>query len=468
MFGCTNVVFLLLNNFGSVGSFFFKFKYRSIKLNVLGSTTVGIFIKSISFSTIKYSSNNPESLAIEQINSSTPTTHLIINKLLFNQGLSITKNKFENLLKVKGVEINLPVVKLEDKKLLEEFTGSSKYKGFFGVYIFIHKITGQKYVGSSNLLRRRMEYYFKGDFPLAGKFLPLLHKEGLNTFKLIIYKLDENKFNSTDAFFLEQYFLLNKEFNLNTLKVVNAGSSKGINVYVYDLSCSTLYYHAKSQINLKRKLKIHPETCKKYIDSKLPYLNKFLLLSHPIPTALNSNITVKELVTIMQKERQAIYKLGARRNIPVTLEILEGNTFVDSSVIGHTLNFNSLTSCIENLSKFGLIIKRDTLTKYIKNGKVFHNFLCKYTDKLKPVTFAEVGLIIDEFKKLKINSDFLMVNKKNKPILVKGDNFEKSFKSIKDTIRYFKSLGIKLDRKTLNLYLKEGKLYKSYYYFFNE
>jgi hypothetical protein len=48
------------------------------------------------------------------------------------------------------------------------------------------------------------------------------------------------KFNSKDALILEQYYLLNKEFNLNTLRVVNAGSSKGNGVYVYDLTCSTL------------------------------------------------------------------------------------------------------------------------------------------------------------------------------------------------------------------------------------
>ena len=173
------------------------------------------------------------------------------------------------LLKVKGVEINLPVVTPEDKTLLAELTGKSPYKGFFGVYIFIHKKTGNKYVGSSNLLRRRMDYYFnppatsswglrsRGDFPLSGKFLPLLHKQGLKAFKLIIFKLDCTIFSYKDSLILEQYYLLNKEFNLNTLRVVNAGSSIGDPVYVYDLTCSTLYYHAKSKIELKRVLKIH-------------------------------------------------------------------------------------------------------------------------------------------------------------------------------------------------------------------
>lgn len=347
-------------------------------------------------------SNNPESLALEYINNGKPVTSSVINKILLNQNLIVTDSKLEALLNVKGVEMDLPISTPENNIILAELTGKSKYKGFFGIYIFIHKNTGHKYVGSSNLLRRRLDYYFKGDYPIMGKFLPLLHKEGLKAFKLIIFKLDSNKFSSQDALILEQYYLLNKEFNLNTLRVVNAGSSTcGDAVYVYDLTCSTLYYHAKSKIKLKRVLKIHTETSKKYVDSKVPYLNKYLLLSYPIPTALISNISVQELVDIMQKERQSMYTLGTRRSIPVELEIKEGNTFVDSG--GHTLNFDSLTSCIEYLRKWGLTIKRDTLSKYIKNEKVFHNFLCKYSDKALPENFEQIGLIIDEYKKLKVD-----------------------------------------------------------------
>lgn len=273
---------------------------------------------------------NPESLALEHINSGKPTTSSVINQILLNQNLSVNDSKLEELLKVKGVEMDLPITTPESKKLLDELTGKSQYKGFSGVYIFIHKNTGNKYVGSSNLLRRRMEYYFKGDFPSAGKFLPLLRQEGLKAFKLVIFKLDSSKFSIRDALILEQYYLLNKEFNLNTLRVVNAGSSKGDAVYVYDLTCSTLYYQAKSKIELKRVLKIHTETSKKFVDSKIPYLNKFLLLSYLIPTASISNISAEELLNIMQKERQKMYTLGTRRSIRVELEIKEGNAFLDS------------------------------------------------------------------------------------------------------------------------------------------
>jgi hypothetical protein len=35
-----------------------------------------------------------------------------------------------------------------------------------------------------------------------------------------------------------------------------------------------------------------------------------------------------------------------------------------------------------------------------------------------------------------------------------------------DTIKYFDTLNIKLDRKTLNIRLKDGQIYKDYYFFY--
>ena len=50
------------------------------------------------------------------------------------------------------------------------------------MHTYLNINTDQKYVGSSNLLRRRMDYYFQGDFPLTGKFLYFLDQEGLVTY----------------------------------------------------------------------------------------------------------------------------------------------------------------------------------------------------------------------------------------------------------------------------------------------
>lgn len=95
---------------------------------------------------------------------------------------------------------------------------------------------------------------------------------------------------------------------------------------------------------------------------------------------------------------------------------------------------------------------------------MFHNLLRRFSDKVLPDNFEEVGLIIDEYKNFNgaEGADSLKVNRKNKPILVKGENFEKKFESSKAAIKYFESLGTRLDRKTLNLRLKDGKIYKDY------
>ena len=83
--------------------------------------------------------------------------------------MSVTDAKLEELLKVKGVEVDIPISNPKDKQLLGELTGKSKYKGFSSaglatpavvfISFYIKKqrpgyAKPEKYVGSSNLLRR--------------------------------------------------------------------------------------------------------------------------------------------------------------------------------------------------------------------------------------------------------------------------------------------------------------------------
>jgi hypothetical protein len=73
---------------------------------------------SIYFNSIRLLANSPESLALNHINSEKPTNSSIINKILLNQNLSVTDFKLEELLKVKGVEWDLPISTPENKQLL--------------------------------------------------------------------------------------------------------------------------------------------------------------------------------------------------------------------------------------------------------------------------------------------------------------------------------------------------------------
>ena len=127
------------------------------------------------------------------------------------------------MLRIETTQFDLSITK-NNQTLFDGLVGKSKYSGYVCRYVFIHKPTGSMYVCSSNLLRRRLEYYFQTVTEHAGgKFLPLLNRDGVSAFKLKIYKLDSNNFKVTDSLLLEQCMLLDNNYILNTLRVVNFG-----------------------------------------------------------------------------------------------------------------------------------------------------------------------------------------------------------------------------------------------------
>jgi hypothetical protein len=104
-----------------------------------------------------------------------------------------------------------------------------------GVYIFRHKVTGQKYVGSSSQLAVRLNGYLKETHKPIGQLIPHashLNKEKLSNFVLEVIPLCNN-YGFRSEIVLEQYFLLDPRasgfalakqpasFNLNTVRVVN-------------------------------------------------------------------------------------------------------------------------------------------------------------------------------------------------------------------------------------------------------
>ena len=90
------------------------------------------------------------------------------------------------------------------------------------------------------------------------------------------------------------------------------------------MSCTILYYHAQSKISLKRALGIHQSSCSKYLDTKVPYLGYFILLSFLIDSTVASNLTSKVLLNVMNEKRKALYTLGTRTCKTVVLELKKG------------------------------------------------------------------------------------------------------------------------------------------------
>lgn len=68
-----------------------------------------------------------------------------------------------------------------------------------------------------------------------------MEKQGLGAFSLqvLVVPTFYPKFSHC---FLEQYYLLDKSFNLNTYKVVNFIVNQEFKIFLYDLDCKTLYY----------------------------------------------------------------------------------------------------------------------------------------------------------------------------------------------------------------------------------
>ncbi len=110
--------------------------------------------------------------------------------MLINQGVTITEDELNKLKNIPGVKFDLPLNN-ETSRALVGLIGKPKTRGWkAGVYIFTHKLTGDKYVGSSKSLSRRLDQYFTFKHinqEISGQLLPLLKSEGFEKFSLEIF-----------------------------------------------------------------------------------------------------------------------------------------------------------------------------------------------------------------------------------------------------------------------------------------
>jgi len=114
-------------------------------------------------------------------NNHSDITSEVINKVLANQGVSITQKKLNILLNIKGVTFDLPFDSQTFPALFGLVGKPKSRRPKAGIYIFTHLATGRKYVGSSNSLSRRLEQYFNPNplfYKEYGLLLPLIKKEG--------------------------------------------------------------------------------------------------------------------------------------------------------------------------------------------------------------------------------------------------------------------------------------------------
>lgn len=296
-----------------------------------------------------------------------------INKILFNCKIKITEEELKEIINLPKHVINTKENLNMNKEINDLLGLPSSKKQVKGVYIFTHIDSGYKYVGSSFQLAVRLRSYIKNKDRCIGKFVPLLRKEGISKFSLEIIPI-VNNWNFRADIVLEQYYLLDPKFNLNTIKVVNNPSgSTSKPLYMYNRDKSILYYYSRQQKDFIVNLNIHYATFHKHLSNNTYYLGKYLFSRNLELTTKISNIPLLDLALRLQKDR---IKFNKNKPINSKSRVILLTSIKNSKDVKL---FYGIKSCIKYLSKEkGLPSTKETLIKYINNDKSYHGYICKY------------------------------------------------------------------------------------------
>lgn len=251
------------------------------------------------------------------------------------------------------------------------------------------------YVGSSSKLARppplmlrmrggvwnRLIGYFNNHHKDTGKLIPiplppsgatqeggraLIKKEGVG-FKLQVIPLTES-YQVNQELCLEQYFLLQSKFNLNTLRVANDYSgARAIPLYMYTKDLSELIYSSNIQEDFIFKLKVHHSIFSNSLKTGAVYLGKYVFTDKPIIGAKESNMSETDVNLMLDKDRLEIQKSNPSRR-KVIIKDIEGSK--------QTMQFDSISSCITFLNRIAPSNKT-TLRRHIELGKPYNGYLCQ-------------------------------------------------------------------------------------------
>jgi len=300
----------------------------------------------------------------------------VINDILSNCNIKVTNEQYIELLNLPKININtrdIDKINIEIKNHLGSPSSKSKIPG---IYIFTHKISGSKYVGSSSNLIVRLNRYIHKKDRSVGLFIPLLYKDGINNFSLEIIPLLRN-WEFKAELVLEQYYLLDKSFNLNKVKVANNPSGSNAKpLFMYNRDKSILYYSSIQQVDFIRNLNIHHSTFQKHLKRESYYLGKYSFSRELVETAKMSKLTLFDLALKLEKDR---IKFNKNKPLFSDSKTVKLTSIKDKNDI--ILSYG-LRPCIKYLRKEkGLRCTRETLLKYIISGEPYMGYICEFVKK---------------------------------------------------------------------------------------
>ena len=309
-------------------------------------------------------------LANAQINSGKPVTLKVLNEILAYSNILVSEDTLNSLLAIPKL-VFLDLHKQKTLDLIYEKLGLPHSKvQTQGVYIFTCLTTGQKYVGSSSQLSFRLKGYLNKTHKNTGKLIPLIKEIGLSDFKLEVISLPYYS-EFRPEIVLEQYYLLDPSFNLNTIRVANnpsGSSSKAL--YFYNRDKSILYFSTAQQKDFISKLNISHITFTKHLTNGTYYLGKYLFLRKRISTARSSDMTLAEIALMLKRDRVKFNKekpvYGSSKAILLT-DVLSKDELL----------FESLGKCTDFLKSKGFSASQKTLVKHLNTDLSYKGYICK-------------------------------------------------------------------------------------------
>jgi hypothetical protein len=312
----------------------------------------------------------PHMLAKAHINSGKPITVGVLNDILAYCNILVSEDTLKSLITMpRFVFDNLDnketLLALKDK--IGSPFGKVQQRG---VYIFTHKVTNDKYVGSSSELALRLNGYLYNTHKSSGKFIPLI-KDGLSNFQLEVICLPYYP-DFRPEIVLEQYYLLDPSFNLNTIRVSNNPSgSNAKSLYMYNRDKSILYYHTNQQKDFISKLNISHTTFTKHLTKGTYYLGKYLFTRELVRLVKITPMLLSEIALMLNLDRVKFNKNKplSRLSKPILL--------VDIKNQDNEMVFESLGKCIEYFKSKNLSASQTTLVKRIDTGISYNGYICK-------------------------------------------------------------------------------------------
>lgn len=140
----------------------------------------------------------------------------------------------------------------------------------------------------------RIGGYLRGTNKEYGKFIPFLVKEGLGKFTLDVMPINFSTILKPELV-LEQYFLLDPSFNLNTSRVSNVPGHSSKEMYMYNRDKTIWIYHDVMLKNFLTKFGITHHSILDSIETGRYYLGNYVFSPVPILTAKPGKYSDEEI-----------------------------------------------------------------------------------------------------------------------------------------------------------------------------